>query len=388
MNKNPLTVLTVFGTRPEVIKLFPVLDELRRNAQFKSIVISTSQHREMIDDLFILFSIKPDHDLNIIRKNQSLGDISARSLSRLCPYLRKYSPDLVLVQGDTTSAFAGALAAFYHKIPVGHVEAGLRSFNNRHPFPEEINRKLISTVSTLHFSPTQRNAENLYKEGIHPTKVYVTGNTSIDSLQWITRRKKSSFRNYVSKDILNSHRLILVTAHRRENWGKPLKDLCYALKDLVRLHPDIQVVYPVHLNPKVRETVFSILPEEERIHLLNPLPYKPFVELMAKAHFIITDSGGIQEEGVSLRKPILVFREVTERQEAVLNGSVKVVGRKRENLVREASKLLNGQQAYQKMIAGYCPFGDGYAARRIIEAILHHFKRGRRPQDFMYPSFL
>ena len=382
MDTQPLTIMTIFGTRPEVIKIYPVLDALAKSGFFKSIVVSTSQHREMIDDLLKLFSIKLDHDLNIIQENQSLVDISNRALSGLDPLLKQYQPDLVLIQGDTTTAFIGALAAFYHKIPVGHVEAGLRSFDKMHPYPEEINRRLISLVTDLHFAPTMQNAQNLHRERIDPSKIFVTGNTVIDSLLYIASRNRQTLNDYLPMEALNSHRLILVTAHRRENWGEPLEKLCYALRELTHAFPDVEVVYPVHLNPNVRKTVFSILANEKRIHLLDPLPYEPFVEAMSKAYLIITDSGGIQEEGPSLRKPILVFRKVTERPEGIATGGVKLTGLNRENVVSEASRLLNDPVAYQHMIADHNPYGDGHAARRIVQAILHHFNRGPRPDDF------
>lgn len=381
-SKRKLKILTIFGTRPEVIKLFPVLEKLSRNERFYSIAVSTSQHREMIEGLFELFSLKPDHDLHIIQENQSLTDISVRALSGLDPLLKDYRPDLVLVQGDTTTAFIGALSAFYHKIPVGHVEAGLRSFDKMHPYPEEINRRLISLVTELHFAPTVQNAQNLQKEKIDFSRVFVTGNTVIDSLLYIANRNRQTLNNYLAVDALNSHRLILVTAHRRENWGEPLENLCYALKELTRTFSDVEVVYAVHLNPNVRKTVFSILTDEERIHLLNPLPYEPFVEAMNKAYLIITDSGGIQEEGPSLKKPILVFRKVTERPEGLATGGVKLIGLERENVVREASRLLEDPAAYRSMIADHNPYGDGNAAERIVQAILHYFNLAPRPNDF------
>ncbi|MFX0204079.1 MAG: non-hydrolyzing UDP-N-acetylglucosamine 2-epimerase [Candidatus Hodarchaeota archaeon] len=382
MRNRPLTILTIFGTRPEVIKLFPVLEKLGLSQDLKSLTVSTSQHREMIEDLLTLFSIKPEHDLNIIKENQSLVDISTRALRRLDPLLKRYRPDLVIVQGDTTTAFIGALAAFYRKIPVGHVEAGLRSYNKMHPYPEEINRKLISTLCDLHFAPTVKNAENLRREGSDPDKIFVTGNTVIDSLLYIVNRNRNTLSKYFPVETLNSHRLVLVTAHRRENWGKPLENLCHALRELARSFTDVEILYPVHLNPNVRKTAFAILANQERIYLLDPLPYEPFIEAMTKAYLIITDSGGIQEEGPSLRKPILVFRKVTERPEGIATGGVKLVGLERDNIVREASCLLEGRQAYQEMVATHNPYGDGNAGQRIVQAILHYFKRGDRPMDF------
>lgn len=382
MGNRQLTILTIFGTRPEVIKLYPVLEKLGKITLFKNVIVSTSQHREMIEDLLKLFSIKPQHDLNIIKENQSLVDISTRALSGLDPILKEQHPDLVLVQGDTTTAFIGALAAFYHKIPIGHIEAGLRSFNKMHPYPEEINRKLISTVCDLHFAPTVQNAENLRREGSDPEKIFVTGNSVIDSLLYIAARNRNTLSNYLSVETLNSHRLILVTAHRRENWGKPLENLCHALRDLARSFTDVQILYPVHLNPNVRKTAFAILANQERICLLDPLPYEPLVEAMAKAYLIITDSGGIQEEGPSFRKPILVFRKVTERPEGLATGGVKLVGLERDNVVQETSRLLESSEAYQKMVASHNPYGDGNAGQRIVLAILHYFNQGDRPEDF------
>ena len=308
-----MKIFTIFGTRPEVIKLFPILEMLKKNNKFVTIIVSTSQHREMIQDLFTLFDIDPDHHLGIMQENQSLIDISTRVLAGLDPLLRRYRPDLVLVQGDTNTAFIGALAAFYHKICIGHVEAGLRSFNKMQPYPEEINRRLISNICDLHFAPTVHNAEYLYKEGVDPNDVFITGNTVIDSLFSIANRERNTLKYYLPYETLKAHRMILVTAHRRENWGIPLENLCRALKDLVQNYPDVQIVYPVHFNPNVRKTVYNILNHQERIHLLDPLPYEPFVEAMVKSHLIITDSGGIQEEGPSIGKPILVFRKVTER---------------------------------------------------------------------------
>lgn len=382
MNHQRLTIFTILGTRPEVIKLYPILEKLSNISSLENVVVSTSQHREMIEDLLTLFSIKPNYDLGIMTENQSLIDISTRALLSLDPLLNRYQPDLVIIQGDTTSAFIGALAAFYHKIPVGHVEAGLRSFNKMHPYPEEINRKLISTVCDLHFAPTDQNSQHLQKEGIDPDKIYITGNTVVDSLLYIASRNRNTLSNYLPLETLNSHRLILVTAHRRENWGKPLEDLCGALRDLAQTYADAHIVYPVHLNPNVRKTAFAILANQERVHLLDPLPYEPFVEAMAKAYLIITDSGGIQEEGPSLRKPILVFRKVTERPEGIAAGGVKLIGLERKNVVREASYLLEDSEAYKRMIATHNPYGDGKAGQRIIQAILHYFGQAERPEDF------
>jgi UDP-N-acetylglucosamine 2-epimerase (non-hydrolysing) len=265
------------------------------------------------------------------------------------------------------------------------VEAGLRSFNKDHPYPEEINRRLISVVCDLHFVPTAKNAENLYSESVDAEKVFRTGNTVIDALLHVAKKDDQLLKKYIALEAMDSHRMILVTAHRRENWGKPLENLCHGLRDLVRSYHDIEVIYPVHLNPNVRGTVFAILGQLERVHLLDPLPYGPFVEAMAKSYLIITDSGGIQEEGPSLRKPILVFREVTERPEGLATGGVKLIGLEKDHLVREVSRLLDYPDAYQGMQANGNPYGDGRAAERIVQAIKYHFGLGERPEDFVSP---
>ena len=383
MSKQKIKILTIFGTRPEVIKLYPVLAKMNKDEIFESLIVSTSQHRKMIDDLFELFKITPNHDLNIIREKQFLSDISTFALSGLDPLIKLHKPDLVLVQGDTTTSFIGALAAFYNQIPVGHIEAGLRSFNKKHPYPEEVNRRLISTVSDLHFAPSDQNAKYLIQEGAIPENVFITGNTVIDSLFYTVERNSNTLGKYLAPEIWESYRMILITSHRRENWGKPLENLCQALMDLTEAYPDIQIVYPVHLNPNVRETVYKILSKKERIHLLEPLTYQTFVEAMFRSHLIITDSGGIQEEGPSLRKPILVFRKVTERPEGLATGGVKLVGLEREDIVRETSRLLEDPQTYRAMTADYNPYGDGNAAKRIVQAIKYYFGIGERPDDFV-----
>lgn len=375
------TILTVFGTRPEVIKLAPVLERLNSADWCHSIVVSTAQHRQMVDDLLGLFSITPTYDLDIMSKNQSLTDISVRAMSGLSPLLSEIRPDMILVQGDTTTAFISALCAFYNKIPVGHVEAGLRSYDPMHPFPEEINRRLISSLGNLHFVPTSRNADNLKKEGVSYENVYVTGNTVIDSLLKVASRARGTLTRYLPAKILEN-RLVLVTAHRRENWGEPLENLCHALLELSRSYPDLVLVYPMHMNPKVRNTVMKILSGQERVFLIEPLPYEPFVEAMVNSHFIITDSGGIQEEAPSLQKPVLVFRKVTERPEGLDTGGVKLVGLSKETVLNEASALLDDPLSYRKMIADHNPYGDGLAAKRIVDAILYYFGWGERPGDF------
>ena len=377
--------MTIFGTRPEVIKLFPILEKLKGKGEFNTLVVSVSQHREMIDDLLTPFDLQIDHDLDIIQQDQSLVDITIRALAGLDPLLKRHRPDLVLVMGDTTSAFIAALAAFYHRIPVGHVEAGLRSSDKNKPYPEEVNRRMISTLSDLHFAPTAQNAEQLIREGADPEQIYVTGNTVIDCLHMMIDGNRSTLKKYLPHDTLNAPKLVLVTAHRRENWGEPLENLCLALKDLIQRHPDVHVVYPVHLNPNVRKTVVPMLSGHERIHLLDPLPYKAFVEAMIRSYFIITDSGGIQEEALSLGKPVLVFREVTERREGLETGGLKLVGVDRENVMRSASMLLEDPVSYEAMIAECNPYGDGQAAGRIVKAIKYYFGSAGRPEDFETP---
>jgi UDP-N-acetylglucosamine 2-epimerase (non-hydrolysing) len=378
-----LKILTIFGTRPEVIKVFPVLRALDKDPSFESIAVSTSQHREMIDDLLTLFDINPGEDLNIIRENQSLVDISTRVLSGLDPILYQHHPDLILIQGDTTTAFIGALTAFYRKIPIGHIEAGLRSKSKMHPFPEEINRRLITQVADLHFAPTRSSAQNLSKEGVNHEKIFTTGNTVVDSLQYIVGRKGRPLKTHLPEKVLDFEHLIIVTAHRRENWGKPLEELCRAIQDLVRMYPDLSFLFPVHLNPKVRDTVFSIIGEWRNVFLVDPLPYDAFIRAITQSYLVITDSGGIQEECPSLGTPVLVFRKVTERPENIAAGGMKIIGLSRKNIVREVCRLLDNPEAHQQMITNHNPYGDGQAARRITQAILHHFQQADRPDSFV-----
>ncbi len=381
--RRPLKVASIFGTRPEVIKLFPVIKQIERHPRLQSMVISTSQHREMIDELLPLFGLHLDYDLNIIQPQQTLADISTRALAGLDAIFKQERPDFVIVQGDTTTAFIGALAAFYHKIPVGHVEAGLRSHDKTSPYPEEINRRLIAPLADLHFAPTMKNAANLYKEGVAVENIFVTGNTVIDALLQVAGRGNQRLREHLPAAAMNAPRMILVTAHRRENHGAALTNLCAALKEIVQRHEDVHVVYPVHLNPQVKQTVFAMLAGEERIHLLAPLSYEPFVEAMAKAHLIITDSGGVQEEGPSLGKPILVFRNETERPEGVASGGVKLVGTSCASVVQEASRLLCDAAAYRRMSTVRNPYGDGKAAQRITQALVHHLGMAERPENFV-----
>jgi len=363
-------VLTVLGTRPEAIKLAPVIKELERlNDKFTSRVCVTGQHREMLDPFLQLFDIKPDWDLDIMRPNQSLFDVTVSALTKLRPVLETERPDLVLVQGDTTTAFVAALAAFYLKIKIGHVEAGLRTADKYNPFPEEINRRLISHLADLHFAPTQRAKANLLAEGIDEGSVFVTGNTVIDALFMILERTEG--QNLLADLPLQpDKKLILVTAHRRESFGEGLISICQALIEIIRRVSNVEVVYPVHLNPNVRSTVERYLTGVDRIHLIKPLDYVSFIHLMSRAYLILTDSGGIQEEAPSLGKPVLVLRKVSERPEAIEAGAAKVVGTDTKSIVEETLLLLEDEREYSKMANASNPFGDGHAAERIVKIIL------------------
>jgi len=368
-----IKALTVLGTRPEAIKLAPVIKELERlSNKFISRVCITGQHREMLDPFLRLFDVKPDWDLDIMKPNQSLFDVTVSALSKLRPVLETENPDIVLVQGDTTTAFVAALAAFYLKIKVGHVEAGLRTSDKYNPFPEEINRRLISHLADLHFAPTQRAKANLLAEGIDEGSVFVTGNTVIDALFMILERTKG--QNLLADLPLQpDKKLILVTAHRRESFGEGLTNICKALKEIAEQVKDVQIVYPVHLNPNVRGPVRRLLGGVDRISLIEPLDYVRFVHLMNRAYLILTDSGGIQEEAPSLGKPVLVMRETTERPEAIEAGAAKLVGTKTECIVEETLRLLQNHDQYAKMANARNPFGDGQAARQIVDILSCHF---------------
>ena len=370
-------VAVVIGTRPEAIKMAPLVRELRSRPEgFWVETVLTAQHREMADEVLVLFDVKPDHDLDIMRPKQSLFQTTARLLPGLEEAYRKAEPDLVLVQGDTTSTFVGALAAYYLGIPVGHVEAGLRTGNKRDPFPEEINRRMTSSLADLHFAPTELSRRALLAEGIDDGLIHVTGNTVIDALFWMLARKETGDRALpVKADRKN--RWIVVTSHRRENWGPPLESICHALRDLVDRYPDVEVVYPVHPNPNVRKTTGELLARRDRIHLIEPLDYVRFVRLLDASTLLITDSGGVQEEAPSLGKPVLVIRETTERPEAVEAGTVLLVGTDRKKIVSEASRLLDSKSDYDAMTRRHNPYGDGKACPRIVDAILNWWSDGR-----------
>jgi UDP-N-acetylglucosamine 2-epimerase (non-hydrolysing) len=372
MVKTKLKVITVCGTRPEVIKLAPVIKELfKRRDRISCKVCVTAQHRHMIDPLLKLFDIKPDYDLNIMKKNQTLGHITNSILKLTDEVIEKERPDYLLVQGDTTTAMAASLAAFYRKTKVGHVEAGLRTWNKAHPYPEEVNRKIIDSLSDLYFAHTEGAKRNLLKEGIKETDIEVTGNTVIDSLL-DTVNKKCDLCTAIGKKMgLNGRKIILVTAHRRESFGDPLRNICEAIKTIALKYQDhVDIVYPVHLNPNVKVPVMKILNGVENVHLLDPLEYLPFVHLMKHSHFILTDSGGIQEEAPSLGKPVLVMRKVTERPEAVKEGVVKIIGIEAKDIIRQSSRLMEDERIYKKMARGINPYGDGKAGNRIVSRLL------------------
>ncbi|HHY80564.1 MAG TPA: UDP-N-acetylglucosamine 2-epimerase (non-hydrolyzing) [Thermoanaerobacter sp.] len=378
-----LKIISVFGTRPEAIKMAPLIKALEREKDFESKVCVTAQHREMLDQVLRLFNITPHYDLNIMKEKQTLSEITTSALIGLERVFNSEKPDLVLVHGDTTTTFAAALAAFYHKIKVGHVEAGLRSFNKWFPYPEEINRKLTGVLTDLHFAPTSRAKLNLLKEGVSEESIFVTGNTVIDAMAY-TVKEDYVFRDERLNQIdYNDKKVIVVTAHRRENWGKPLENICNALKRIAQNYKDVYIVYPVHKNPVVRETVFSMLGELGNVLLLDPLDTDEMHNLMAKCYMVMTDSGGLQEEVPSLGKPVLVLRDVTERPEAVEVGTVKVIGTEQEVVYNEGTLLLENKEEYDKMANAVNPYGDGKASLRIIQAIKYAFNLSdTKPEEY------
>ena len=382
MSKQKIKILTIFGTRKELIRLYPMLDKLKTDDEFESIVVTTSQLQEEMNDLYKLFNIKPDHDFNLRRNQDSLSDITNLALSGLEPLLKHNQPDLVLVQGESTSAFVGALAAFYNKIPVGHNGAGVRTFKKLEPYPQEVNRRLVSTLSDLHFAANSQNTEYLLHEGAIPNNIFITGDTIVDSVLSISRKERNTLCKHIPPDDLNTFRTILVTCHKKANWGKSLKNLSAGLIDLTQAYPDIQIAFPLKFNSDVRDTVFQILNNKERIHLLDQLPYGAFVEAMARSCLIITDSDCIMEEGLALRKPVLLLREKTEPLGSHLAGCVKLIGLKRASIVVETSRLIEDQNASRNIIAEFSLGGDGHAAERIVQAIKHHFDRADRPKDY------
>lgn len=378
-----LKVMTIFGTRPEAIKMAPLVKELEKRQEVESIVCVTAQHRQMLDQVLELFKITPDYDLNIMKERQSLTTITTGVLEGLDELFKTVKPDIVLVHGDTTTTFAGSLAAFYNKIKIGHVEAGLRTFDKYFPFPEEINRKLTGALADIHFAPTNTSKNNLLREGINEKDIYITGNTVIDALEETVCEDYLFENDELNKIDFKNKKVIMVTAHRRENWGEPLENICRAFKRIVENNQDVEIVYLVHLNPVVRETVYGILEGVDRVHLLPPLDTKETHNLMNRCYMIMTDSGGLQEEAPHLGKPVLVLRDVTERPEAVEAGTVKVIGTDEENVYNIANELLNDNDVYSKMANAVNPYGDGHASRRIVDAILYYFGiNNQRPEEF------
>lgn len=360
-------VMVVFGTRPEAIKMAPVISELQKVKDIETVVVVTAQHREMLDQVLDLFKIKPDHDLNLMKRQQDLFSITTGVLEGIRSVIEEEQPDLVLVHGDTTTTFAAALAAFYCRVPVGHVEAGLRTRNKYSPFPEEMNRTLTGRLTELHFAPTDTARENLLAEATAMFKIWVTGNTVIDALLQTVKPDYQFGVEFAGIDF--SKRLLVVTTHRRENWGNPMREIYRALIDLTEKFPDTEVVFPVHMNPIVRDAAYEMMGDRERIHLLEPLDYEPFAHLLNAAYLVLTDSGGLQEEAPSLGKPVLVLRDTTERPEALQAGTVKLVGAVYDKIMKEASLLLTDAGEYEKMARAINPYGDGKAARRIAKVI-------------------
>ena len=378
----PVTVMTIFGTRPEAIKMAPLALELQKRPGIRALCCVTAQHREMLDSVLEIFKLKPDYDLNIMQPRQTLSTITSKCLTGMDDVLNEAKPDLVLVHGDTSTTFAGALAAFYHQIPVGHVEAGLRTYDKWSPFPEEMNRKMVGAIADLHFCPTVANQKNLQRENI-TQGVFLTGNTVIDALQ-TTVVKGFTF----AEDILNNldyenRKVILVTCHRRENYGQPMTNIMTALRRIADAFPEVELVYPVHLSPVVQEAAHKYLDNHPRIHLIAPLAVDEMHNLMARCHLVMTDSGGLQEEAPALGKPVLVLRKETERPEAVEAGTVKLAGVEEEVIFSMANELLTNPAAYQAMAHAVNPYGDGQACRRIADAIEWHFDlRADKPDEF------
>ena len=383
MTMKKIKVMTVFGTRPEAIKMAPLALELKKHDEIDSIICVTAQHRQMLDQVLEIFGITPDHDLDIMKTRQTLVGITTRVLEGLDEVIREEKPDLVLVHGDTSTSFVAALAAFYNQVKVGHVEAGLRTYDKYSPFPEEMNRQLTGRISDLNFSPTEQNRQNLLKENVPDDTIYITGNTVIDALK-TTVRDDYKFKDDCLNELdFENKRVIIVTAHRRENLGKPLENICTALKEIVTEYPDTELVYPVHLNPAVRETAFGILGDMDRVHLIDPLDVEDLHNAMSRAFMVMTDSGGIQEEAPALAKPVLVLRRETERPEAVKAGTVKIAGVDKDEIKRLAKELLDSKEAYDEMAHAANPSGDGEASRRITEAILYEFGlRNNKPDNF------
>ncbi len=376
-------IMSVFGTRPEAIKMAPLVKALARCPDLESICCLTGQHREMLDSVMEIFNLRGDFDLNIMEQRQTLSTITTKTLLGMEQVMEQCRPDMILVHGDTSTTFAGALAAFYHQVPVGHVEAGLRTYDKYSPFPEEMNRTLVGDIADLHFSPTKANAENLRREGIRG-EIFVTGNTAIDAMGY-TVKEGRRFQTALLNDLdFEHHRIIAVTCHRRENYGRPMEEILSAIAEVVRTHEDVEVVYPVHLSPVVRECAQRYLGGKDRIHLIDPVDVEEMHNLLARCYMVMTDSGGLQEEAPALGKPVLVMRRETERPEAIAAGTAKLAGVTYDGVLAEANRLLDDPAAYQAMAKAVNPYGDGHACERIAQAIRWHFGlTDQRPSDFL-----
>lgn len=369
-----IKVMTVFGTRPEGIKMAPIIKEMKKRKEIDSITCITAQHRDMLDQVLKLFKIEPDYDLNIFKKGQSLTEITTRALQGLEDVIKKESPDVLLVQGDTTTVFSGALAAFYQGVKIGHVEAGLRSFNILSPYPEEANRRLTGIMANFHFAPTEKNRDNLIRENYDKKNIFITGNTVIDALKY-TVKEDYKFENTLLNNLdYENKKIILLTSHRRENIGRPMENIFQAIDDITKHHIDVEVVFPIHLNPKVRNIAKKILGENKRVHLIEPLDYEPFTNLISKVYLVITDSGGLQEEAPALAKPVLVVRRETERPEGINAGTAKLVGTEYEDIYENLDLLLSNKEEYISMAKAVNPYGDGFAAKKIVDIIVESFK--------------
>ena len=364
-----IKVMTIFGTRPEAIKMAPLVKELEGRNEIESIVCVTAQHREMLDQVLTVFNIKPNYDLNIMKQGQTLSEITSRVLQGLEEVIKKEKPNIILVHGDTTTTFAGSLAAFYNQVDIGHVEAGLRTWNKYSPFPEEMNRQMVDRMTDMYFAPTEVSRKNLLQENIPKEKIYVTGNTAIDALKTTVKEDyNNEILNWVGKD-----KLILLTAHRRENLGEPMKHIFRAVKRIVEEYPDVKVVYPIHRNPKVREIANEIFKGIDKVRLIEPLEVIDFHNFQNKSYIILTDSGGIQEEAPSLGKPVLVLRDTTERPEGIAAGTLKLVGTNEEKIYIETKKLLDNKEEYNKMSHASNPYGDGFTSKHIVDAIIKKY---------------
>ena len=366
-----IKVLSIFGTRPEAIKMAPLVKELESREEIESIVCVTAQHREMLDQVLETFEIKPDYDLNIMKQGQTLGDITTRALNGLEKVIKECKPDIVLVHGDTTTTFAGALAAFYNQVAIGHVEAGLRTNDKYSPYPEEMNRQMVDCMTDMYFAPTNLSKQNLLDENIDVDKIYVTGNTAIDAMATTV---KEDYTHSELEWVKDNERLVLLTAHRRENLGEPMRHIFKAIRRMVEEFSDVKVIYPIHLNPKVREVANEVFDGIDRVRLIEPLEVFDFHNFINKCYMIMSDSGGVQEEAPSLGKPVLVLRDTTERPEGIEAGTLKLVGTDEEAIYKEAKLLLTDKNAYDKMSKASNPYGDGHASKRIVDAIIEKFK--------------